>query len=393
LGLGTKKPFETSNNLLNKASNDRNVLRGAKNISSTMKFEKEDINEAKESLKLLKQKINTNNTMNKFSGLSNTLSGLNPNNNNINIPNTSHNYRKAFKPNLNNNDINLETANKLHSQTLKQNNNNNFPSKDGYASNNNNKGYSSNTSQGNKFSYNSAKPNIESRINKNSINPVFSQPPMKKGEARFKIEEVDDDRPAFAQGQSNEPEVDEVGNLQECHGCGRKFREEALLKHAKACKKVFQSKRKPFDMEKKRILDSEHAMILKQAKIEEKTNPKLKQVKLRKKENWKKQSEMLRNVAAANKTGADFMKKNSGNVLHIGKNQGGNTYNNDNLTPCNTCGRRYNENAYNKHLSHCERKDRENKMKGKSIGNSKNNHYQPTSNNSRPNLNNKFGKK
>jgi len=292
----------------------------------------------------------------------------------------------------------MENVNKLHSQTLKQNNNNNFPSKDGYSSNNNNnynnKGYSSNTSQGNKFNYSSTKPNVESRINMKNINPVFSQPPMKKGEnKKFIVEEVDDDRPAFAQGQNNNPEVpdeDEIGNLQECHGCGRKFREEALEKHSKACKKVFQSKRKAFDSKKKRILDSEHAMILRQAEVEEKTNPKLKQVKLKKKENWKKKSEMLRNVAAANKTGADFMKKNSGNVVQINKNQGGSAYNDD-LTPCNTCGRRYNDDAYKKHLSHCERKDKESKMKGKSNGNPKNNN-QVTSN-SKPNLNSKFGKK
>lgn len=181
--------------------------------------------------------------------------------------------------------------------------------------------------------------------------------------------------------------------MQECNGCGRKFKEDVYEKHAKACKKVFQSKRKAFDTKKKRIIDSEHAMILKHAEVDEKTNIKLKQVKQKKKENWKKQSEMLRNVAAANKTGADFMKKNSGNVIQIGKNQQPSTYNDD-LTPCNLCGRRYNEEAYKKHLNHCEKKDKESKMKGKNATNLNARPGNTTNvNNAKPNLNTKNLKK
>jgi len=108
-------------------------------------------------------------------------------------------------------------------------------------------------------------------------------------------------------------------------------------------------------------------MLQKQGEYEEKTNPKLKQIKMKKNQNWKKQSEMLRDVAAANKTGADFMKNNSKNVLQVGKNNAKSnvpSYNDD-LTFCNLCERRYNEDAYKKHLNHCEKKNQENKMKGK----------------------------
>jgi hypothetical protein len=372
--------------------NERNASRGTKNINPTMKFNDEDMNEAKASLKLLKQKATTN-TTNKFSGLSNNLGGLNSNLN-INVPNTSHNYRKVFKPNLNSNENN-EVMSKVTSQTQKHDN---FPTKGVYPNSNSNtmknNTMSSNSNNNNKFNYNSSKTNnvVESRINTNKINPVFQQPIMKKG-SKFKIEEVIDDRPAFVEGSSNQQEIpneDEIGDLHECNGCGRRFREEALQKHAKACKKVFQSKRKVFDAKKKRIIDSEHAMIMKQGEIEEKTNPKLKQIKLKKKD-WKKKSEMLRNVAAVNKTGTDFMKKNSGNVVQItGKNKVP-TSNYDDLTFCNSCGRKYNEDAYNKHLNHCEKKDRENKMKGKSNVNF--NAAKPLTNNSRPNLNAKFTKK
>merc|ERR1712129_686348 len=36
----------------------------------------------------------------------------------------------------------------------------------------------------------------------------------------------------------------------ECRGCGRKFIRSALERHAKICKKVFQSKRKKFNIER-----------------------------------------------------------------------------------------------------------------------------------------------
>jgi len=244
--------------------------------------------------------------------------------------------------------------------------------------------YSSNSNSNNKFNYTSTKPNVESKINKQKINPIFSQPPIRNNRRpqNFNVEEVDDDRPAFVEGGFKEPEIpDDATDLHECNGCGRKFREEALQKHAKACKKVFQSKRKAFDTKKKRIIDSEHAAILRQAEYEEKsnTNTKLQQIK-NKKNNWKKKSEMLRNVAAVNKTGSEFMGKNSGKTVQItGKNTGGHSNDDDDLTFCKLCERRYNDEAYKRHLTHCERKEREGKMKGKLANN------KPTTINSKPN--------
>jgi len=354
------------NNQLVKGANDRNESRGAKNISSNIRFETQDINNAKESLRLLKQKVTSTGTMNKFSGISNALGGLNSNSN---IPNTSHDTRK-YRPNLNND--HEEMNNKIQSNTLK-------PKIGG-------SNYSSNTN--NKF--NSTKPNVE--IKSNQTNQPRGNSNRRTN--HIQVEEVEDDRPAFVdqEKEAEIPEEGEVGELIECHGCGRKFREEALQKHAKACKKVFQSKRKAFDTKKKRIIDSEHAMLQKQGEYEEKNNPKLKQIKMKKNVNWKKQSEMLRDVAAANKTGADFMKKNSGNVMQVsGKNNAKSnvvpSYNDD-LTFCNLCERKYNEEAYKKHLNHCQKKDRENKMKGKS-SNSKVN---SNAINSKPNFANKTKK-
>lgn len=43
----------------------------------------------------------------------------------------------------------------------------------------------------------------------------------------------------------------------ECPTCGRKFKEEALMKHEKVCKKVFVQKRKVFDTKKQRQVEDE----------------------------------------------------------------------------------------------------------------------------------------
>jgi len=78
-----------------------------------------------------------------------------------------------------------------------------------------------------------------------------------------------------------------------CRQCGRKFNPEAVQKHEKVCKKVFCAERKKFDIKKKRILDSEHAMILKRTEVSSKNaNNKLND----KKAKWKKQSEEFRAI-------------------------------------------------------------------------------------------------
>lgn len=98
------------------------------------------------------------------------------------------------------------------------------------------------------------------------------------------------------------PEEDDGEDRSPCGSCGRRFKEEALIKHEKVCKKVFASKRKTFDSKKKRIIDSEHASILKHKEFEEKKKAKLgmKEQTTVKKPKWKKQSEELRAIAKVN---------------------------------------------------------------------------------------------
>lgn len=106
------------------------------------------------------------------------------------------------------------------------------------------------------------------------------------------------------------------GSRIECHTCGRKFNEDSYPKHAKVCKKVFASKRKTFDMKKQRIIDSEHATMLKHKEYEEKKMQKkggnslnLKDEKNAKKAKWKKQSEEFRAILKNNNTTSNFTGK------------------------------------------------------------------------------------
>jgi len=211
-------------------------------------------------------------------------------------------------------------------------------------------------------------------------------------------------------------------DLYPCKDCGRTFREEVIKKHEKICKKVFKSKRKKFDTKKKRILDSEHAMIIKYAEKENKMNSaKIEQVKQRKKFNWKKQSEVLRSAARANRSmnpgkmsyqvnvpskgkgvsnygASSYGASNHSNKGNYGKQQqqmysketSASSYSNkgnygkqqqqiytketvtnnnnyDDFVNCNYCGRSYNEEAYNKHLGHCSKKYKETQIKDKLV--------------------------
>jgi len=170
---------------------------------------------------------------------------------------------------------------------------------------------------------------------------------------------------------------------------------------------------------KQRILDSEHATILKRAEFEEKKNKNKVGIKTGnvqgggKKPKWLKQSEELRAIARANKTTNDFPKignKLGGKQIGNAKQMGSTNYNNykpsvitEDYSHCNMCNRKYNDNAYAKHLPTCERRTKEATLKGKannalmpisknSNGNLGNN-FPSLSSGSKPNFNVKFGKK
>ena len=202
--------------------------------------------------------------------------------------------------------------------------------------------------------------------------------------------------------------ADQMGNTNEvvtpCPHCGRKFNEISYPKHVKNCQKVFQKKRKAFNTQKQRFVDSEQASLMKMGAMQAKKNPKLNKPKggIPK---WKLQSMEFRaicNPGKANKIrkemglGNNMMNNNMGmgNNIKGGKNisksvktggyggmgmGGGFGYGMDNMnmgggfpsvtpmdyTHCQYCNRNYNEEAYNKHLNGCRRRYEEAQMRNK----------------------------
>ena len=87
---------------------------------------------------------------------------------------------------------------------------------------------------------------------------------------------------------TSQPE-EEIDMMKCPRGCGRKFREEIVHKHAKICKKVFQNKRKVFEAAQQRVLEGESVPI-RRTKASRKPAPK-QEVK---KKDWKMESEKFR---------------------------------------------------------------------------------------------------
>ena len=73
--------------------------------------------------------------------------------------------------------------------------------------------------------------------------------------------------------------ADQLENVNEivtpCPHCGRKFNEISFPKHVKNCQKVFQKKRKAFNTQKQRFIDSEQASLMKMGQMQAKKNPQL----------------------------------------------------------------------------------------------------------------------
>jgi hypothetical protein len=106
---------------------------------------------------------------------------------------------------------------------------------------------------------------------------------------------------------------------QACPSCGRGFIPESFSKHVKICKKVFVNKRKAFNSQKHRVIDSEHASLLKRKEMDDKKfKGKVGQgmgLVDKKKGKWKKQSEEFRAIMKANRQ----MGNNMSNVGSYGR--------------------------------------------------------------------------
>ncbi|CDW78140.1 UNKNOWN [Stylonychia lemnae] len=171
----------------------------------------------------------------------------------------------------------------------------------------------------------------------------------------------------FSQEQPDEYPQDE-GERIECPTCGRKFVEQALVKHAKVCKKVFVQKRKVFDIKKQRQIEDEakddygsYKPPTKKQNNQQSKKPLAQEdqpIKQSKAAKWKAQSEMFRQAMRATK-GNDTAGGDSCNVQQPQAQQ----Y--DDRTECQFCNRKFNDEAAKRHIPSCEQKFKANQMKSK----------------------------
>ena len=218
-----------------------------------------------------------------------------------------------------------------------------------------------------------------------------------------------DNRP-LGGGLTADQMPDENEILTPCPHCGRKFNEISFPKHVKNCQKVFQKKRKAFNTQKQRMVDSEQASLMKQGALQAKKNPKLNKQKggIPK---WKLQSMEFRAICNPDKANKIRKEMGFGGGMGMGMNNmkgakttikgkggmggmsgmggmgglgksafGGGGYGMGggmdmggympsaiplDYTHCQYCNRNYNEEAYNKHLNGCKRRYEEAQMRNK----------------------------
>lgn len=152
-------------------------------------------------------------------------------------------------------------------------------------------------------------------------------------------------------------------------GCGRRFKQQTLVKHAKICKKVFQTKRKKFDATAMRADGDEQLKYAKEAererlKAEKKKNAKKGGFPANSKPDWKKQSEGLRAMMKANRITAGGGKLTKEEETALAE------ANNVDRDQCKFCGRKFGKKVLEKHIISCGNKAKMTHMRngGKPMG-------------------------
>lgn len=157
-----------------------------------------------------------------------------------------------------------------------------------------------------------------------------------------------------------------------------------------------------------RIIDSDHAMMLKHKELQEKKMGKNALQQKPKSQKWKKQSEEFRAILKQNriiekeeamgnkytpsrggsKTGSGSINKGISNTMNTRAYTNIPSAITDDYTLCNMCSRKYNEQAYIKHLPTCERRTKDTMMKNKL----KSNTSSASAFGNKPNMNTRFKK-
>lgn len=146
-----------------------------------------------------------------------------------------------------------------------------------------------------------------------------------------------------------------------CNDCGRKFAEDRIDKHNKVCRKVFVEKRKAFDTaEQRKATDAngkglEEDPYSKRMRMKTQKQTETVQKKEGKIPKWKLQSMQLRKgISAADNAKP---KENYGGQGGYG-GQPQEYEEEDDRTGCPHCGRKFNEQAAQRHIAFCATKSK-----------------------------------
>jgi len=167
--------------------------------------------------------------------------------------------------------------------------------------------------------------------------------------------------PSAAVQPPEQPEDAGDEALLPCSSCGRTFNARALERHAKICKGVFQQKRKVFDMKAQRLEGTEAAKApsvggragapVRAGGSQRFRAPEEKPIKAKgQKKDWKAQSEQFR-AAIRNARGVTEAIKNGVKAADIPYVP---SAPDPSLVQCPHCGRRFNENAAERHIPKCK---------------------------------------
>ena len=332
-------------------------------------------------------------------------------------PITANEYKNNHNYNANNNNVDLNeddiymNQNNYQKRNYNQNKyninnrNNNYKN----ANNNNNyyKNYSNNLSSN--YSNNNNYPNNyemgkQKRIsNASAIQPKNNLNINNYNNYNYNQQEIENDDPRPIGGGLTADQVPNVSlPTTPCPHCGRSFNSNAFSKHIKICEKVFLKKRKAYNSQKYRFIESEQVSLMKQGAMKEKMNPLLNKKKTGAIPKWKLQSMAFRAICnpGKNKPPNQVMmmnvnKNGINNNMANNKNRGGNKINNNIIKSdttgyenmggamnyavaygykhCEFCNRNYNEDAYNKHLNFCKRRFENEQLKNKAKKQANNN--------------------
>ena len=334
--------------LIQNKNGDRNSINHGRNDPFYYPPSENDIMAAKESLSLLKSKMGSF----KVGETVNQIKRYNkPETYNSKLKNETNQNYTSINPNLEKTNITNSRRTqmtRIEKETPNLNKNDNYRKKINV---DNNEHDYKNDYENVKKTENRVKENVvynkNRDLNKNTIDKLFDPSKKNQNDENKKIE-IKDPNIFEKIAKMNNAEVpnEELEDLVICsEGCGRKFKISVVSKHEQNCKKVFQSKRKAYDIMAKRLTNEKGEAIVNLKEVKQKLEKKKNNnsSKTNKIPKWKIESHMLRK--GLGKIGKDAIKNEDLDLdQHIKETT---------TITCPHCNRNFNNESGKRHIPFC----------------------------------------